>query len=292
MAQSADPLPREPARAVLTDRRARGPALWRRPTGFILARRRACPGCGGRPGLRRGRLSDRARRGTAGQAARVLRTALLDTQLWNGREPLAPIIDTLSDDEGARERVFRSWCETKGGTHSDREAVLRPDDLRTTALQECLRVLARERSLVLLLDTCECLSRRLERSLRALVARCATVARRFSSSWAAAVPRTWGFRPVGTAGRATSEMCAFGLSASTRMSSSTQTRSRRRSPARAGPRPLPKTSRGRLPPSPRAFPWPCACSSTCMSATTASWMRSREVKWMPPSIGVAGPRRW
>src|SRR5262249_24304890 len=94
----------------------------------------------------------------------------VDAQLWDGREPLGPIVESLSDDEETRERIFRAWCETKGGTYGDREAVLRPEDLRTTALQECLRRLARERPLLILLDTCECLAPRLERCFRRLIA--------------------------------------------------------------------------------------------------------------------------
>ena len=59
------------------------------------------------------------------QITRVLRTALLDTQLWDGREPLAPVISSVTDYEEKRERLFRAWCETKGVAHVDREAVLR-----------------------------------------------------------------------------------------------------------------------------------------------------------------------
>jgi tetratricopeptide (TPR) repeat protein len=104
------------------------------------------------------------------QITRVLRTALFNTQLWDGRDPLAPVFSYVTDDEETRERLFRAWCEAKGGTYCDREAVLRPEDLRTLALQECLRGIARERPLLLLLDTCECLSQRLDRCLRRLLA--------------------------------------------------------------------------------------------------------------------------
>jgi tetratricopeptide (TPR) repeat protein len=100
---------------------------------------------------------------------RALRMALLDTQLWDGREPLLPILSSLTDEEETRERLFRAWCEAKGAAHSDREAVLRPEDLRTSALQESLRLIAQQHPLLLLLDTCECLSARLDRCLRRLI---------------------------------------------------------------------------------------------------------------------------
>jgi len=47
------------------------------------------------------------------QITRVLRTALINTQLWGGREPLGPVLSFVNEDEETRERLFRAWRETK-----------------------------------------------------------------------------------------------------------------------------------------------------------------------------------
>ena len=43
------------------------------------------------------------------QITRVLRTALINTQLWDGREPLGPVLPFVNEDEETRERLFRAW---------------------------------------------------------------------------------------------------------------------------------------------------------------------------------------
>ena len=101
----------------------------------------------------------------------ALRIALSDKALRTNGDGVAKSLDELQKNASLRKEVFDRWFEDGGGSTADPEAVLRPDVLRTQALQESIRSVATSKApLVLVLDTCEHLTDELERSLRQLIA--------------------------------------------------------------------------------------------------------------------------
>jgi Tfp pilus assembly protein PilF len=99
------------------------------------------------------------------------RAALLAKELWSDNSAqLDRVLTQLSIDHDLEDSLFRAWAQASGSTTTDHEAVLRPDDLRVTALTRCIRNLATQRPLFVVLDTCEMLSTQLDRWLRRLLA--------------------------------------------------------------------------------------------------------------------------
>ncbi|MGR9087032.1 MAG: tetratricopeptide repeat protein [Gammaproteobacteria bacterium] len=100
----------------------------------------------------------------------ALEIALSKHNLWAEGDKLRNKLESLRTDQNLHHAVFVAWFENGGGSASDPDAVIRPDALRVNALQACMRNLAEEAPLVLILDTCEVIPLDLERWLRQLIA--------------------------------------------------------------------------------------------------------------------------
>ena len=104
----------------------------------------------------------------SGKRARVsLRTTLRDAGLWS-RDPdeRQKLLVSVDGDPRRRASVFASWA-TEKAMHN---AAVDPQRVLGTALRECARLVAKERPLLLILDTCEVLSLELEDQLRQVLA--------------------------------------------------------------------------------------------------------------------------
>ena len=126
------------------------------------ARGAAAPGhSADREGLSSERLS--SERPTA-----ALRSALTQLQLWG--KPLSVIEQQFFVEPEMQETAFRQWVEASGMPLADKEAALRPNEVRIGGLQACIRAVSVKQPLVMAFDTCELLSTRLDQWLRRLLA--------------------------------------------------------------------------------------------------------------------------